>query len=35
MHLGGYETFTALRRIADGLQAEGFELVTLDQMVGP
>jgi Predicted xylanase/chitin deacetylase len=34
MHLGGYETFEALPRIVDGLQAADFDLVTLDEMVG-
>lgn len=33
MHLGGYETFEALPRIVDGLQADGFDLVTLDEML--
>ena len=34
MHLGGYETFEALPRIVDGLEAGGYDLVTLDEMVG-
>ena len=34
MHLGGYETFKALPRIVDGLQADGYELVTLDALMG-
>lgn len=35
MHLGGYETFEALPRIVAGLQAAGYDLVTLDELVGP
>lgn len=34
MHLGGYETFVALPRIVEGLEAAGFDLVTLDELVG-
>ena len=34
MHLGGYETFEALPRIVAGLRAAGYDLVTLDEMVG-
>ena len=34
MHLGGYETFEALPRIVDGLEAAGYDLVTLDELVG-
>jgi len=34
MHLGGYETFEALPRIVDGLDDAGFDLVTLDQLLG-
>ena len=34
MHLGGYETFEALPRIVDGLEAAGYDLVTLDEIVG-
>lgn len=33
-HLGGYETYAALPRVVSGLQARGFELVTLDEMLG-
>jgi alpha-beta hydrolase superfamily lysophospholipase len=33
MHLGGYETFAALPRIVDWLRANGFELVTLDELL--
>ena len=34
MHLGGYETFEALPRIVDGMRADGYEPVTLDQFMG-
>jgi peptidoglycan/xylan/chitin deacetylase (PgdA/CDA1 family) len=34
MHLGGYETFEALPRIVAGLQAAGYDLVTLDELKG-
>jgi peptidoglycan/xylan/chitin deacetylase (PgdA/CDA1 family) len=34
MHLGGYETFSALPRIVAGLGAAGRRLVTLDEMFG-
>ena len=34
MHLGGYETFKALPRIVQGLRSAGYELVTLDGLVG-
>lgn len=34
MHLGGYETFEALPRIVDGLEAARSDLVTLDELVG-
>jgi peptidoglycan/xylan/chitin deacetylase (PgdA/CDA1 family) len=34
MHLGGYETFDALPRIVDGLRDAGFDLVTLDELLG-
>lgn len=34
MHLGGYETLEALPQIVEGLQAAGFDLVTLDQLMG-
>ena len=34
MHLGGYETLDALPRIVDGLHAVGFDLVTLDELLG-
>ena len=33
-HLGGYETYTALPRVVDGLRAAGFDLVNLDEMLG-
>jgi len=33
-HFGGYETFEALPRIVDGLQAAGYDLVTLDELLG-
>jgi peptidoglycan/xylan/chitin deacetylase (PgdA/CDA1 family) len=32
MHLGGYATFDALPRVVAGLQAAGFDLVTLDEL---
>lgn len=32
MNLGGYETLEALPRIVAGLQAAGFDLVTLDEL---
>jgi peptidoglycan/xylan/chitin deacetylase (PgdA/CDA1 family) len=35
MHLGGYESYKALPRIIDGLQAKGFVLVNLDTLFGP
>jgi peptidoglycan/xylan/chitin deacetylase (PgdA/CDA1 family) len=34
MHLGGYETLEALPNIVSGLQARGFQLVTLGTMLG-
>ena len=34
MHLGGYHTLEALPRIVQGLRAGGFDLVTLDAMMG-
>jgi peptidoglycan/xylan/chitin deacetylase (PgdA/CDA1 family) len=34
MHLGGYHTFEALPRIVAGLSDRGFDLVTLDAMLG-
>jgi peptidoglycan/xylan/chitin deacetylase (PgdA/CDA1 family) len=34
MHLGGFETFKALPRIVAGLESAGYELVTLDEMLG-
>ncbi|MDQ3126910.1 MAG: polysaccharide deacetylase family protein [Chloroflexota bacterium] len=34
MHLGGFETFDALPRIVAGLESAGYDLVTLDQMLG-
>jgi peptidoglycan-N-acetylglucosamine deacetylase len=34
MHLGGYETFEALPRVVSGLRAAGFELVTLEELLG-
>lgn len=34
MHLGGYETFEALPRIVQGLEAAGYDLVSLNQMLG-
>jgi peptidoglycan/xylan/chitin deacetylase (PgdA/CDA1 family) len=34
MHLGGYETFEALPRIVAGLGADGYNLVTLDELIG-
>lgn len=33
MHLGGYETFDALPRVVAGLQAAGYDLVTLDELL--
>ncbi|HUP55286.1 MAG TPA: polysaccharide deacetylase family protein [Methylomirabilota bacterium] len=35
MHLGGYETLEALPRIVAGLESAGYDLVTLDEMLGP
>jgi peptidoglycan/xylan/chitin deacetylase (PgdA/CDA1 family) len=32
-HLGGYETLAALPRVVAGLQAAGFDLVTLDALL--
>jgi len=34
MHLGGYETFEALPRIVQGLDGAGYDLVSLDRMLG-
>ncbi len=34
MHLGGFETFEALPRVASGLTDAGYELVTLDEISG-
>jgi peptidoglycan/xylan/chitin deacetylase (PgdA/CDA1 family) len=34
MHLGGYETLKALPRVVAGLQAAGYHLVTLDELLG-
>jgi len=34
MHLGGYETLEALPRIVDGLRADGYDLVNLDELMG-
>jgi peptidoglycan-N-acetylglucosamine deacetylase len=34
MHLGGYETFKALPRVVEGLQTAGYDLVTLDRLIG-
>jgi peptidoglycan/xylan/chitin deacetylase (PgdA/CDA1 family) len=34
MHLGGYETFEALPRIVAGLTDAGYDLVTLDALLG-
>jgi peptidoglycan/xylan/chitin deacetylase (PgdA/CDA1 family) len=34
MHLGGYETLDALPRAVAGLRAAGYQLVTLDRMIG-
>jgi len=34
MHLGGYETLEALPRIVDGLRADGYDLVSLDELMG-
>jgi peptidoglycan-N-acetylglucosamine deacetylase len=34
MHLGGYETFEALPRVVSGLRAAGYDLVTLDELIG-
>jgi peptidoglycan-N-acetylglucosamine deacetylase len=33
MHLGGYETYSALPRIVAGLRGAGFDLVTLDELL--
>jgi peptidoglycan/xylan/chitin deacetylase (PgdA/CDA1 family) len=35
MHLGGYETYAALPRVVDGLRTKGFDLVSVDTMLGP
>lgn len=34
MHLGGYKTFEALPRIVEGLRAAGYDLVTIDEIMG-
>ncbi|HET9345581.1 MAG TPA: polysaccharide deacetylase family protein, partial [Candidatus Limnocylindrales bacterium] len=34
MHLGGYETFDALPRVVEGLRDAGFDLVTLEMLIG-
>lgn len=34
MHLGGYETFKALPAVVTGLRAAGYDLVTLDELLG-
>lgn len=34
MHLGGYETLDALPRIVDGLRSDGYDLVSLDELMG-
>ena len=34
MHLGGYETLDALPRIVSGLRGAGYQLVTLDELLG-
>lgn len=34
-HLGGYHTYEALPRVVAGLLAAGFDLVTLDELLGP
>jgi len=34
MHLGGYETYAALPRLVAGLRDAGFDLVTLDELLG-
>ncbi len=33
-HLGGYNTLAALPRVVSGLQAAGYDLVTLDELLG-
>ena len=33
-HLGGYETYAALPLVVQGLRDKGFELVTLDELMG-
>ena len=33
-HLGGWNTLEALPRVVDGLRAAGYELVTLDDLLG-
>jgi len=33
-HLGGYHTYEALPRVVAGLEAAGFQLVTLDDLLG-
>jgi peptidoglycan/xylan/chitin deacetylase (PgdA/CDA1 family) len=34
MHLGGYETYAALPRIVEGLQADGYAFANLDELLG-
>lgn len=34
MHLGGYETFKALPAVVEGLRRAGYDMVTLDEMLG-
>ena len=33
-HLGGYNTYAALPRVVEGLRAAGYDLVTLDELLG-
>jgi peptidoglycan/xylan/chitin deacetylase (PgdA/CDA1 family) len=34
MHLGGYETYAALPRVVAGLAGAGYQLATLDELLG-
>ena len=35
MHLGGYQTVEALPRIIEGVRAQGYRLVTVNEMLLP
>lgn len=34
MHLGGYETYEALPTMVAGLEAAGYDLANLDELLG-